>query len=243
MAGGVGRTSLLATVGRALSSSGERVVLGDAARYSLLPFFFGGNELRPGEMRRFAPAEDSGDSPVFLVNYDLARAGSDLNQQKHFVGEILRGAAECHRILLDLPMGSEWLLRRLATLQATVLVPLLPDLSSMVSIEAVERYFERFADEDGSPVLPFYVLNQFDASQKLHLDVRDLLRARLGERLLNFVVRRSTAVSEALAEGMTVADYAPESAVARDFSELAVWLRTVSPPVVSGMPTPGIGRG
>jgi cellulose synthase operon protein YhjQ len=242
MAGGVGRTSLLATVGRALSSSGERVLLGDAAPYSLLPFFFGGNELRPGEMRRFAPAEDSGDSPIFLVNYDLARAAGDLNEQKHLVSEILRSGAECHRILLDLPMGSDWLLRRLATLQATVLVPLLPDLSSVVSLEAIERYFERFADEDGNPVLPFYVLSQFDASQKLHLDVRDLLRGRLGERLLDFVVRRSTAVSEALAEGMTVADYAPESAVARDYLDLAVWLRTVSPPVLSGMRTARSGR-
>ncbi len=59
-----------------------------------------------------------------------------------------------------------------------------------------------------SPCCPFYLLNGFDASLPLHLDVREVLRGKLGERLLPFAVRRSPAVSEALAEGMTVIDYA-----------------------------------
>jgi len=63
----------------------------------------------------------------------------------------------------------------------------------------------------------------------LHRDIHELLRKRLRERLLNIVIRRSGAVSEALAEGMTVADYAPDSPVTRDYFDLAEWLRTVSP--------------
>jgi cellulose synthase operon protein YhjQ len=239
----VGRTSLLATLGRALSASGERVVLGDAAPYSLLPFYFGARDLRPGEMRAFAPPEGSEDSPIFLVNYDVSRTGSDASEQKHMVGEILRDGAECHRILLDLPAGSEWLLRRLATLQPTVLVPLMPDMTSVISLEAVERYFAGLVDAEGIPVQPFYLLNQFDGSMALHLDVRELLRRRLGERLLNFVIRRSGAVSEAMAEGMTVADYAPESPVTRDYFDVAAWLRTMSPPAMAGGRGVRSGRG
>jgi hypothetical protein len=60
-----------------------------------------------------------------------------------------------------------------------------------------------------------YLLNQFDASSPLHLDVREMLQQQLGDRLLPFVLRRSSAVSEALAEGMTVIDYAPDSPVAK----------------------------
>jgi len=42
LAGGVGKTSLVATLGRALSARGERVLLGGYGRhYGLLPFFFG----------------------------------------------------------------------------------------------------------------------------------------------------------------------------------------------------------
>jgi cellulose biosynthesis protein BcsQ len=78
-------------------------------------------------------------------------------------------------------------------------------------------------------VLPYYVLNQFDAALALHLDVREVLRRQLGDRLLRVAIRRSPAVSEALAEGMTVLDYAPDAPVAQDYREVASWLRSVSP--------------
>ncbi len=48
LAGGVGKTSLVATLGRALSARGERVLLVDTAAYGLLPFFFGARDQRPG---------------------------------------------------------------------------------------------------------------------------------------------------------------------------------------------------
>ncbi len=76
-----------------------------------------------------------------------------------------------------------------------------------------------------APCSRIYVLNQFDASLPLHLDVREVLRRQLGDRLLPFVIRRSPAVSEALAEGMTVVDYAPEAPVAEDYMNIAGWLR------------------
>ena len=81
-------------------------------------------------------------------------------------------------------------------------------------------------DADGRPVQPYYLLNQFDASLPLHLDVREVLRRQLGDRLLPFVIRRAPSVSEALAEGMTVMDYAPDAPVAEDYMNLATWLRT-----------------
>ena len=84
------------------------------------------------------------------------------------------------------------------------------------------------------PEAVIYVLNGFDASLPLHLDVREVMRQKLGERLLPFVIRRSPAVAEALAEGMTVMDYAPESAVAGDYMHLASWLRSQSLPAESG---------
>ena len=89
-------------------------------------------------------------------------------------------------------------------------------------------------DGENRPVQPYYLLNGFDASLPLHLDVREVMRQQLGDRLLPFVIRRSPAVSEALAEGMTVMDYAPGGPVAGDYMSLASWLRTQSSPAVSG---------
>ena len=89
-------------------------------------------------------------------------------------------------------------------------------------------------DGDGRPVQPFYLLNQFDASLPLHLDVREVMRQQLGDRLLPFIIRRSPVVSEALAEGMTVMDYAPDAPVASDYMNFASWLRMQSAPAASG---------
>jgi cellulose biosynthesis protein BcsQ len=83
-------------------------------------------------------------------------------------------------------------------------------------------------------VTPYYVLNQFDPSLPLHLDVREVLREQLGDRLLPFALRRAPAVSEALAEGMTVVDYAPNSTVAEDFGSLAGWVKSLAAPAATG---------
>jgi cellulose biosynthesis protein BcsQ len=76
------------------------------------------------------------------------------------------------------------------------------------------------------------VINQFDAALPLHLDVREVLRRQLGDRLLPFVISRAPAVSEALADGMTVVDYAPDSVITKDYLSVANWTRTISAPAV-----------
>jgi cellulose synthase operon protein YhjQ len=233
----VGKTSLAATLGRALSSQGEKVVLTDTTSHGLLPFYFGARELRPGVVRMFSPPPGRTDAPIALVSYDLEGRGEDEEQQKALTEEILRNGQGQHRVLLDLSSGpgSSWLIRRVAGLQSMVLVPMAPDMNSVISLQAVERVFQGTADADGRPLLPFYVLNQFDASLPLHLDVREVFRRQLGDRLVRFAIRRSPAVSEALAEGMTVVDYAPDAPVSQDYLDVASWLRSVSPLPAAGV--------
>ena len=59
LAGGVGKTSLVATLGRALSAGTESVLLVDTTSHGLLPFYFGASELKPGIVRRFSPPSGS----------------------------------------------------------------------------------------------------------------------------------------------------------------------------------------
>ncbi len=234
LAGGVGKTSLVATLGRALSSLGEKVLLADTTSHGLLPFYFGASELKPGVVRTFSPPSGSTDAPIYLVSYEVDKSAGDSTRQSALMDEMASSAAGAHRVLLDLNGGSGWMIRRLARMNPTVLVPVAPDMNSVISLQTVERYFEGVADNDGRPILPYYVLNQFDASLPLHLDVREVLRRQLGDRLLPFVVRRAPAVSEALAEGMTVVDYAPDAAIAEDYMNIAGWLRNLSPPATQG---------
>lgn len=233
LVGGVGKTSLIATLARSLSARGERLLLVDTASFGLLPFFFGARDQRPGQLRTFSPPGASGDAPIQMIAIDPEDLGSEDSAQELLAAEISKYARGLSRVLIDIATASGATTRRILKLSPMVLVPLIPDMNSVVSVSSIDAFFERNMSASGRVQLPNYVLNQFDASLPLHLDVREILREQLGERLLPFVLRRAPAVSEALAEGMTVMDYAPNSTAAEDFNSLAGWIKTQSAPAVS----------
>jgi cellulose synthase operon protein YhjQ len=233
LAGGVGKTSLVATLGRALSARGERVLLVDTAAFGLLPFFFGATDQRPGQLRTFTPPDDSSDAPIQMVTIDPEDPGAESLSQEGLSGEILKFAHGAGRVIIDLDTASGATTRRIMRMAPLVLVPVIADMNSVVSVSSIDSFFERDNNSAGKPVLPYYVLNQFDASLPLHLDVREVLREQLGERLLPFALRRAAAMSEALAEGMTVIDYAPGSTLAEDFNTLAGWVKSLSAPAAA----------
>lgn len=234
LAGGVGKTSLVATLGRALSSRGERVLLVDTAAYGLLPFFFGARDQRPGMLRTFSPPGISGDAPIQLVTMDPETMGPEDAAQETLTQEIAKASRGVSRVIVDLATASGATTRRVMRMAPTILVPVLPDMSSVVSVSSIDAFFQRNTAPGGKQVLPSYVLNRFDPSLPLHLDVREVLREQLGDRLLPFALRRTPAVSEALAEGMTVMDYAPNSTAAEDFASLAGWVKSLAAPASNG---------
>jgi cellulose synthase operon protein YhjQ len=222
LAGGVGKTCLVATLGRALAALGEHLLLTDTPTGGLLPFYFGSRESRPGAVRTFFPPGPTlgaeTDAPVQVLNLPPERYPGPGPDRDPWLTDLLNGGRLANRILVDVATAGQDVTDRLRRLRPTVLVPLLPDMSSVASLGPLEAL-----SESGETL---YLLNQFDADSPLHLDVRALLQRQLGDRLLPFVVRRSYAVSEALAEGMTVIDYAPDSPVAEDYRVLASWLRS-----------------
>jgi cellulose synthase operon protein YhjQ len=233
LAGGVGKTSLVATIGRSLSSLGEKVLLTDTTSHGLLPFYFGASELRQGTVRTFSPPSGSTDAPIYLVSYEVDQK-AEQSAQEALVEEIVNNSRGTHRILLDLTVGSSWIVRHMARMSPTILVPVAPDMNSVISLQSIENFFHGMVDADGRPLQPYYLINQFDVSLPLHLDVREVLRRQLGDRLLPFVIHRAPEVSEALAEGMTVVDYAPDSPVSGDYMNVATWLRTIAAPAAAG---------
>jgi cellulose synthase operon protein YhjQ len=233
LAGGVGKTSITATLGRALSGRGERVLLIDAAAFGLLPFFFGARDQRPGFLRTFSPPPSSGDAPIQMITLDPETMGPESATQEALSTEISKYARGAGRVLIDLPTASGSVARRIMRMSPQILVPLVPDMSSVVSVSSIDAFFQHHNGVPAHPTPPHYVLNQFDSSLPLHLDVREILREQLGNRLLPFVLRQSPTVSEALAEGMTIVDYAPNSAVADDYSSLAAWVKSFSAPATA----------
>lgn len=232
LAGGVGKTSIVATLGRALAARGEKVLLVDTASFGLLPFFFGARDQRPGQLRTFSPPSGGGDAPIQLVTIDPDAMGPENRATETLTSEIAKYSRGTNRIIVDLATASGATTRRILKMNPLVVIPVIPDMNSVVSVGSIDSFFERNAGATGNAPMHYYVLNQFDPSLPLHLDVREVLRERLGDRLLAFALRRAPAVSEALAEGMTVMDYAPNSTVAEDFITFAGWVKSQSAPAI-----------
>ena len=228
LAGGVGKSSIVAALGRALSAGGENVLLVDTASFGMLPFFYGAKEQRADVLRTFMAPDAGGGSRVEVLTLDIERFGPEGNTPEPFTKEILRHASGASRIIIDLATASNMIVRRILRMSPLVLIPVLPDVGSVVSVGAIEQFFQRNTSGSGQAIQPYYLLNQFDENLRLHRDVREVLRNRLGDRLLPFALRSSTLVGEALAEGMTVMDYAPGSPIAEDYKQLAAWARTLA---------------
>lgn len=226
LAGGVGKTSLVATLGCILCALGEHVLLADTTSHGLLPFYFGTDKLRPEVVRTFSPPVNSAYAPLSLVSYEVDQH----TPQTRIADQLRQHGHEANRILVDLTGSSAWVIRHLVRTGLRVLIPLTPDRSSVLSLQAIEKLFESLADDEGRAIQPTYLLNQVDIAHPLHREICEELRRKLGDRLLPFVIRRSPAVSEAFAEGRTVVDYAPHLPIVEDYRNVATWLRMVSPP-------------
>lgn len=223
LAGGVGKTSLVAAIGRGLAARGERVLLTDTCSFGVLPFYFGAREIKPGVVRTFSGG--TSDPPIRVLTLEAERYDSDPDLLRR---EMTRGAQDVSRVLIDVATGSSAMLRQAVRLSPLLLVPVVPDMASVVTLPALESFFRNQEGLNGKPLQAWYVLSQFDPSSPLQLDVREVLRQQLGERLLPFAVHRSPAMSEALAEGMTIIDYAPNSPAAEDIMSLVTWIRNTS---------------
>ncbi|HVT97474.1 MAG TPA: cellulose synthase operon protein YhjQ/BcsQ [Acidobacteriaceae bacterium] len=223
LAGGVGKTSLAAAIGRALAARGERVLLTDTCSFGVLPFYFGAREIKPGVVRTFSGG--TSDPPIRVLTLEAERYDADPDLLRR---EMTRGTHDVSRVLIDVATGSAPMLRQAARLSPVIVVPVVPDMASVVTLPVLEGFFRNQEGLHGKPLQAWYVLNQFDPSSPLHLDVREVLRQQLGERLLPFAVHRSPAMSEALAEGMTVIDYAPSSPASEDIMSMVTWIRNTS---------------
>ena len=233
LAGGVGKTSLVATLSRALSALGERVLLVEGAPSGSLQYFFGACDSRPGVLRTFRPPASISEVPIRLIGVDPEKNSPD-GVQDSLASHIEAWARGANRVVVDVSTRCTTTARALARLSPLVLVPLVPDLSSVLTTNSIDSFFVRHASGPAGAPQVYFLLNQFDSSLPLHLEMRRVLQDRLGKRLLPFVLQSTQAVSEALAEGMTVLDYAPESALAANFTDLAVWLEQVLAPTGLG---------
>jgi len=220
LAGGAGKTTVCANLGRIFSAMKEEVLLVDASGSGLLPFYFGATDLRSG-LRTFV-APDANYSPLQVI-------GTNEITKEWLENDVKAAMRKAERTIFDLGPSSMSLLPQILGMCSTVIVPLLPDLNSILSVSRIEASWKAMQSTGTGVADLFYIFNRFDRHDSIDQRARALVERQCGDRLLPITIRDSAEVAKAIASRMTVADHAPGSEVTHDYLELAAWVRKRAP--------------
>jgi cellulose biosynthesis protein BcsQ len=218
VAGGVGKTALCANLGKALCSLGEQPLLVDVSGRGLLPFYFGATELKAGSRKFVAP----GGNASFVQVMTAEKVTNEWLE-----GEVKSMMSSAQRTIFDFGPLYASLLPTIFGMCTVVLIPLLPDLNSVVTVAAIESSLN--AQAMGSKPLVYYLFNRFDEHKLNDQHARDIVARECGERLLPITLRHDGKLTEALHGSLATADHSPGPELSHDYLELAQWVRRAAP--------------
>jgi cellulose biosynthesis protein BcsQ len=225
VAGGVGKTTVSANLAKTLCSLGEQLLLVDASGRGLLPLYFGATELKAGPRKFAAPGVNA---PFIQVI-----AGEKVTSE-WLIGEVKPIMSGSQRTIFDLGPVCGSLLPTIFSMCTVVLIPLLPDLNSIVSVAAIDSFLNAQSTGLKTPTV-FYLFNRFDEQSMNDQQARELVARQCGNRLLPITLRYDWTLTEALHGGISAANHTPGSELSHDYLELALWVRRVAPLSSAGL--------
>ncbi len=231
--GGTGRTTMVAELGDMLHRMGREVLLIEFDPANVLGLHMGQADDNINGFARNILA----DKPWFeaamqteqglkylpfglLSNDEVTQFVSVIRMQKFWLRDNLQqlALADDAIVLIDVARyPSNFFVQSLNACDRHITL-LRPDAGSVMSID---RLFDTCKDADKPNM---FLLNQYDTTRVLHLDIHAMLKAKLGRHLMSFSIHNDQAVSEAFASGQSLADYAPNSQATEDIQALANWL-------------------
>lgn len=243
MKGGVGKTSLTANLAASLAQKlgNGRVSVLDLDPQNALHWHFDVDNTQVGGLCEWALG--SGKTPMPLVmgmtgvrccpygfvdEADRLDFEAKLAHEPQWLAQTLAQMklGDDAVVLLDTPPGPSVYLRQVVQCADLLLVVILPDGGSFLTIPAMETFLEAQASVRPD-LLSAYVINQYDHSQELEADVHRMLEEDLGDRLCPIDIQRDDAVSDAVVFQKPVIYHAPQSEASQDMGQLGDWVLDV----------------
>ena len=220
VAGGAGASSIAASLARIGARRGNRVLLFDSTADALLPLFFGGRTSSI-PTASFVFSSDGNRGAIHTL-----RTSGTVGVQPH--DSWLTRSLDClvcesEAVVIDAGLNRANLAHP-GIGDVIHFLTLVPDTRCLAALKRSEdRRTERRLESAPGPLI---LLNQFDQSDPLHTEIRARLADRYLHRLVPIPIRRDRQVPAALAEGMTVIEYAPDSSAAEDLMHLDQWIQS-----------------
>jgi cellulose synthase operon protein YhjQ len=236
--GGVGRTTLCANLGAALSRLGKAVLMVDMDPQNALRLHSGLPLANIDGLARATLAESDWRSAcekvgnaVYLPHGALNEADRNVFEQRllhepDLLGHRLEGLqlADDALVLIDACAGPS-LYQRMALGAADFVVTVtLPDAASYASLPTMAQSIEAYCTGRSNYLGGGYIINQIDNARQLGKDLVRVLPAMLNTNPFGHYlggIHRDESVAEALACQQLVLDYAPEAMASVDITECA----------------------
>ncbi len=237
--GGVGKTTVAANLGVALAGSGNSICMIDfdpqnalGLHFGMKPAYTGGIMPQTLSGLRWHDVRSNSVSGVQFFPYGVIAEENRVHIEQMLLSQPdwLRkrladlGGDNDGLIIIDTPPGPSVYMQQVLTSADVLLVVVQPNAASYAAIPQMELLLKHYCAGREYPPAVFYLVNQMDASKALNRDTLDVLRARLGSRLIPVIIHRDEAVSESLAFQQSVLQYARYAQATEDFQQVAKWL-------------------
>jgi chromosome partitioning protein len=215
VSGGVGATTIAATLACMIAIQERRVLVVDGDTDPILSVYLGDTPAYGSAMS----SEGLGNGGTIHV---LSREDGE-TEASWLQRGWQRMEGRFDQALIDVWPGASVETFSHAVRANRLLLVMTPDMGSILRLPRVLARI-RTAAPEGKHQPPYFLLNKFDASLELHREVRQRLADRFGEQLLPFEIRRSDEPAEALASGTTLMEFAPQAGITQDLFSLAQWM-------------------
>ncbi|BBJ22959.1 cellulose biosynthesis protein BcsQ [Candidatus Nitrotoga sp. AM1P] len=234
-AGGVGRSTLTASLATLLAQREIAALALDFDPQNLLSTLLGSDEASlSGLLPDFLTRKEFGKSALVNANevaclpFGRANEASLVTFEQHLRAEpewLKKCIAQVDYpsgafLLMDTPRLPSLYARQAVVAADLVLAVLAPDVRSLALLPVVENTLSRCAP--GSQLI--YVVNSLDSTRALQSDLLARFRSTLQMRLSPYPVHRDEAIPRAVANRTNLQSLSPDSLVAHDLNGLLNWL-------------------